>query len=124
MNARNRLFYCYLEHRWQTRCDVVRYIPNMQAPMFCYQMELALHFPVVIDSVRQEAAKMRRPADQMMAWIQMNLCGLLQRYAQEFEKKCGMGATVFCKGDLFQLIKNAGGFEQNTALWDSPFNLR
>ncbi|MCP4545849.1 MAG: hypothetical protein GY835_05205, partial [bacterium] len=32
--------------------------------------------------------------------------------------------AIFCKGDLFQLIKNAGGFEQNSALWDSPFNLQ
>ncbi|MCP4548066.1 MAG: hypothetical protein GY835_16505 [bacterium] len=35
-----------------------------------------------------------------------------------------MGTILFSKGDLFQLIKNAGGFEQNVNLWDSPYNLQ
>ncbi|MCP4545791.1 MAG: hypothetical protein GY835_04910, partial [bacterium] len=120
MNECNRLFYCYLEHWWETRGDVVCYHPNMQAPMFCYQMELALRLTVTIESIKKEADKLRWPAQQMMAWIHINRRGLLQRYAQEFERKCGMGTVMFCKGDLFQLIKNAGGFEQNLALWDSP----
>ncbi len=60
----------------------------------------------------------------MAAWVQINRRGLRQRYAQELERKCGMGTILFGKGDLFQLIKNARGFEQNSALWDSPFNLQ
>ncbi len=60
----------------------------------------------------------------MAAWIKMNLWGLRQRYAQELEWKCGTGTILFAKGDLYQVIKNAGGFEQQALLWDSPHNLR
>ncbi len=45
------------------------------------------------------------------------------RYAQELEKKCGMGTILFTKGDLIQLIHNAGEFEQQGCLWDSVHNL-
>ncbi len=53
----------------------------------------------------------------------MNLQGLRQHYAQELEKKCGMGMILFAKGDLIQLIHNAGDFEQQGYLWDSAHNL-
>ncbi len=46
------------------------------------------------------------------------------RYAQDLERKCGTGSILFSKGDLFQLIKTAGGFEQQSLLWDSPYNLQ
>ncbi len=35
-----------------------------------------------------------------------------------------MGTILFDKGDLYQLIKNAGGFKQQGSLWDSPYNLQ
>ncbi len=54
----------------------------------------------------------------------MNQWGLRQRYAQELERKCGTGTILFAKGDLFQLIWNVGGFEQQGPLWDSPYNLQ
>ncbi len=60
----------------------------------------------------------------MAAWVLMNFRGLRQRYAQDLEMKCGTGAILFSKGDLYQLIKNAGGFEQQALLWDSAHNLR
>ncbi|MCP4549215.1 MAG: hypothetical protein GY835_22405, partial [bacterium] len=124
MNECHRLFFCFLEHRWSNRCEVVRYQPNVQAPMFCYQMEAALRLTVTIKSVREEAAKLQRPAEQIAAWIQMNRRGLLQRYAQEYERNYGTGAALYKKGDLIQLIKSTGGFEQNVGLWDSPHNLK
>ncbi len=124
MNECYRLFHCYLEHRWGTCCDVVRYWPNVQAPLFCYQMEAVLRLTVVIESIQRDAGEKRRPAKQMAAWIQINQQGLLQRYAQELERRCGMGTVLFGKGDLFQLVKNAGGFKQRSALWDSPFDLQ
>ncbi len=34
------------------------------------------------------------------------------------------GTILFAKGDPYQLIKNAGGFEQQAPLWDSPYNLQ
>ncbi|MCP4544725.1 MAG: hypothetical protein GY832_47100, partial [Chloroflexi bacterium] len=46
------------------------------------------------------------------------------RYAQDLEWRCGTGSILFTKGDLFQLIKTAGGFEQNLILWDLPHNLQ
>ncbi|MCP4539772.1 MAG: hypothetical protein GY832_21755, partial [Chloroflexi bacterium] len=119
-----RLFHCYMEHRWGTRCDMARYRPNMQAPLFCYQLEAAMCMPVVIQSVLNDARKHNRPAQQMVAWIKINERGLLQCYAQELEKKCGTGTILFAKGDLYQLIKNAGGFKQQSTLWDSPYNLQ
>ncbi len=60
----------------------------------------------------------------MVAWIKINEWGLRQQYAQELERTCGTGTILFRKGDLLQLIKNARGFEQNAALWDSPYNLQ
>ncbi len=54
----------------------------------------------------------------------MNLRGLRQRYAQELEKKCSMGTILFAKGDLIQLIRNVGDFNQQGCLWDSAHNLR
>ncbi len=42
----------------------------------------------------------------------------------ELEKKCGMGMILFTKGDLIQLIHNAGDFDLQGCLWDSPHNLR
>ncbi len=106
------------------RCDVVCYRPNVQAPLFCYQMEMSIQLPVVIQSIPNEARKHNRLAQQMAAWIQINERGLRQRYAQELERKCGTGNILFMKGDILQLIKNAGGFEQQAALWDSPHNLQ
>ncbi|MCP4549659.1 MAG: hypothetical protein GY835_24655, partial [bacterium] len=50
--------------------------------------------------------------------------GLLQRYAQEYERTYGTGAALYRRGDLIQLIKTTGGFEQNVGLWDSPHNLK
>ncbi len=35
-----------------------------------------------------------------------------------------MGMILFAKGDLIQLIHNAGEFEQQGCLWDSMYNLR
>ncbi len=119
-----RLFFCYVQHRWGMRCDVVHYRPNVQAPLFCYQLEAAMRLPVVVRSILSAARKERRPAQQVAAWVVMNYCGLRQRYAQDLELKCGTGAILFIKGDLYQLIKNAGGFEQQGQLWDSPHNLR
>ncbi|MCP4548021.1 MAG: hypothetical protein GY835_16270, partial [bacterium] len=124
MNECHRLLYCYIEHRWGTRGDVKCFHPNIQAQMFCYQFEPALRLAAVLDSIQREADKNRQPCKQMIAWIRINKRGLLQRYAQEFERKCGTGTIIYCKGDLFQLIKNAGGFVQNENLWDSPRNLR
>ncbi len=37
-----RLFYCYVLHRWGTRCDVVCYRPNVQAPLFCDELEASM----------------------------------------------------------------------------------
>ncbi len=96
----------------------------MQAPLFCYQLEMSLCMPVVVQSILADARKHNRPVQQMAAWVVMNLWGLRQRYAQELERRCGTGTILFAKGDLFQLIKNAGGFEQQVALWDSPYNLQ
>ncbi len=119
-----QLFHCYGEHRWGTHCDVTRYRPNMQAPLFCYQVEASMHLGVVIQSVLIEAQKNHRPAQQMAAWIEINKQGLRMCYAQELEWRCAMGSILFSKGDLFQLIKNVGGFEQQGILWDSPYNLQ
>ncbi len=57
MNDCKRLFHCYLEHRWGTHCDVAHYQPNVQAPLFCYQLESAMRMPVVIQSVLNDAQK-------------------------------------------------------------------
>ncbi len=124
MNDCLRLFHFYVQHCWGTRCDVVHYRPNVQAPLFCYQLETSLRLPVVIKSILDDARKHHRSAQQMAAWIKVNLRGLWQRYAQDLERKCGSGTILFAKGDLIQLIKNAGGFEQQAPLWDSPHNLR
>ncbi|MCP4547104.1 MAG: hypothetical protein GY835_11615 [bacterium] len=79
---------------------------------------------VTIRSIQTNTRKHNRPAEQISAWIKMNQRGLRQRYAQELEKKCGTGTILFAKGDLFQLIHNAGGFKQQGPLWDSPYNLQ
>ncbi len=52
-----RLFFCYVLHHWGTRCDVVRYRPNVQAPLFCYQLEAAMRLPVVIKSILDTTRK-------------------------------------------------------------------
>ncbi len=83
-----------------------------------------MRMPVVIQSVLNDARKHNRPAQQMAAWIKTNERGLMQCYAQDLEKKCGTGTILFAKGDLYQLIKNVGGFEQQSTLWDSPYNLQ
>ncbi len=103
---------------------MVRYRPNVQVPLFCYQLEMSMHMTMVIQSIQADARKHNWPAQQMAAWIKINLQGLRQRYAQELERKCSTGTIVFAKGDLYQLIKNAGGFKQRSALWDSPYNLQ
>ncbi len=76
----------------------------MQAPLFCYQLEVAMCLMVTIRSIQTDARKHNRPAEQISAWIKMNQWGLRQHYAQELEKKCGTGTILFAKGDLFQLI--------------------
>ncbi len=119
-----RLFHCYMDHRWGTRCDVTRYHPNVQAPLFCYQVESSMRLGVVVPSVLEQARKQNRPAQQMAAWIIINKRGLRMRYAQDLEQRCRTGSILFTKGDLFQLIKTVGGFEQNSILWDSPHNLQ
>ncbi len=78
---------------------------------------------VTIQSIQDEAHHNGKGADQIASWIKMNLRGLQQRYAQELEKKCGMGMILFAKGDLIQLIRNAGDFDQQGCLWDSMHNL-
>ncbi len=78
---------------------------------------------VTIQSIQNEVAKNGKVADQIASWAKMNLRGLRQRYAQELEK-CGMGMILFAKGDLIQLIRNAGDFNQQGCLWDSTHNLR
>ncbi len=35
-----RLFFCYIDCRWFTWCKVIWYKANMQAPLFCYQLEV------------------------------------------------------------------------------------
>ncbi len=37
-----RLFFCYVLHWWGTRCDVIRYQPNVEAPLFCYELEASM----------------------------------------------------------------------------------
>ncbi len=106
------------------QCDMVCYRPNVQAPLFCYQLEVAMRLMVTIRSIQTDARKHDQPAEQISAWIKMNQRGLRQRYTHELEKKCGTGTILFAKGDLFQLIQNAGGFEQQGPLWDSPYNLQ
>ncbi len=91
------------------RCDMVCYRPNMQAPLFCYQLESSMRMAVVVQSILTDTRKHNRLAQQMAAWIKMNLRGLRMQYAQELERKCGTGTILFAKGDLYQLIKNAGG---------------
>ncbi len=41
-----RLFHCYMQHRWGTRCDVICYRPNVQAPLFCYELEASMRLLV------------------------------------------------------------------------------
>ncbi len=79
---------------------------------------------VTIKSIQTEARKNNQLAEQVAAWIKVNQWGLRQHYAQELKKKCSTGTILFAKGDLFQLIQNAGGFEQQGILWDSPHNLQ
>ncbi len=83
-----------------------------------------MRLSVTIQSIQNDAVKHGKCADQVASWIKMNLRGLRQRYAQELEKKCGMGMILFAKGDLIQLICNVGDFEQQGCLWDSAHNLR
>ncbi len=109
MNACYRLFHCYLQHRWGTRCDVAGYQPNVQAPLFCYELEASMRLTVMMQSIQNEARKNGRVADQLASWVKMNQRGLRQRYAQELEKKCSTGTILFAKGDLYQLIHNVGG---------------
>ncbi len=78
---------------------------------------------VTIQSIQNDARKNGKLADQVASWVKMNMRGLRQRYAQELEKKCGTGTILFTKGDLIQLIKNVGDFEQQGILWDSAHNL-
>ncbi len=102
---------------------MIRYCPNVQAPLFCYELEASTRLLVPIQSVQTEVIKNGKSADQMASWIKMNLRGLRQRYAEELEKKCSTGMIMFAKGDLIQLIRNAGDFDQQGCLWDSPHNL-
>ncbi len=83
-----------------------------------------MHLGVLIQNVLDEARKQNRPAQQMVAWIQINKRGLRMCYAQDLERKCRTGSILFSRGDLFQLIKTVGGFEQHSILWDSPHNLQ
>ncbi len=55
---------------------------------------------VTIDSIHQNG----KDATQIASWVKINLRALWQLYAQELEKKCGMGTILFTKGNLIQLI--------------------
>ncbi len=99
-----RLFFCYVNHRWCTWCEVTRYIANMQAPIFCYQLEADMRLHITVDSIQEEAQKNGRVANQIASWVRINEQALCQRYAQELEEKCSYGAVIFAKGDLIMLI--------------------
>ncbi len=38
MNDCYHLFHCYMQHQWGTRCNVIHCRPNVQAPLFCYEL--------------------------------------------------------------------------------------
>ncbi len=78
---------------------------------------------VTIDSIQALAHQNGKDAMQVASWVKINLWGLRQRYAQELERKCGTGTILFAKGDLIQLIQNAGNFDLQGCLWDSLHNL-
>ncbi len=42
MNDCYHLFHCYMQHWWGMQCDMVRYQANVQAPLFCYEQEVAM----------------------------------------------------------------------------------
>ncbi len=69
----------------------------MQAPLFCYQLESSMRMAVVIQSILADAWKHNRLAQQMAAWIKMNLRGLRMHYAQELERKCPLGPSYLQK---------------------------
>ncbi len=71
---------------------------------------------MTIESIQNEAHANGKEAVQIASWVKMNLWGLRQQYAQELDKKCRMGTILFAKGDLIQLIHNAGDFEQQCYL--------
>ncbi len=95
----------------------------MQALLFCYELEASMRLLVTIDSIQALAHDSGKDATQVASWVKINLWGLQQRYAQELEKKCGMGTILFAKGDLIQLIRNVGDFDLQGCLWDSLHNL-
>ncbi len=37
-----QLFYCYISHCRGMQCNMVRYHANVQAPLICYQLEVAM----------------------------------------------------------------------------------
>ncbi len=78
MNNCYWLFHCYLSHCWVTRCDVVSYWPNIQATLFCYELEASMRLLVTIQNIQDEAHRNGKGADQIVSWIKMNLQGLQQ----------------------------------------------
>ncbi len=118
------LFYCYVNHRWGMWCDVIWYAANVQAPLFCYQLEAAMRLRITVSSIQEDAQRHGIVADQIASWVCINERALHQRYAQELEEKCTLGMVIFAKGDLILLIRKVGEFDWHGPLWDSLDNLQ
>ncbi len=78
MNDCYHLFHCYLLHWWGMRCNVVHYRPNIQAPLFCYELEASMRLLVTIDSIQTEAHNNGKYTVQIASWVKINLRGLQQ----------------------------------------------
>ncbi len=111
MNDCHRLFHCYMQHRWATLCDMIRYQANVQVPLFCYEQEAAMQLQVTMDSIQAEVHQHGQDAMQVASWVKINMRALRQRYAQELERKCSQGTILFVKGNLIQLIWEVAHFD-------------
>ncbi len=67
-----RLFFCYTSHHWGTRCNMIQFHTNMQAPLICCQLEAAMQLCTATNSIQQDAQQHGRSADQLASWVHIN----------------------------------------------------
>ncbi len=61
-----RLFFCYVNHRWGMWCNVVQFATNVQAPLFCYQLEAAMRLCIMVNSIQEDAQRHGMVADRVL----------------------------------------------------------